>query len=138
VFELWEHIHADRSELETTINSAQTQTSIEIRLFKQQPRKIWPQLYSFNSTPKTPQRDEQLNEFEDVNMFDPQQYDLSTKTIRTDFYETNEKFTLSIYIKQVHDCQIHFTETNFTASFHTKYINIDIHLFYSFLIFFIL
>ena len=54
-------------------------------------------------------------------MIDPQQYDLSIKKLRTDFYETNEKFTLSIYIKQVRDCQIHFTETNFTAIFHTEY-----------------
>ena len=37
-----------------------TQTSIEIHLPKQQPRKIWPQLHSYGSTPITPQRDGQL------------------------------------------------------------------------------
>ena len=54
IFQLWEHIYSDQVEINTTINSARTQTSIEIRLIKQQPRKSWPQLYSFNSTPITP------------------------------------------------------------------------------------
>jgi hypothetical protein len=54
-------------------------------------------------------------------MMDQKQYDLSIKTLKTNFFETSEAFTLSIYIKQVHDCQVHFTETNFTASFYTKY-----------------
>jgi hypothetical protein len=55
-------------EIERTINSARTQTSIEIRLIKQQPRKNWPQLYSFGSQPITPQRDGELNEYEDENI----------------------------------------------------------------------
>ncbi|CAF0984223.1 unnamed protein product [Adineta steineri] len=119
IFQLWAHIYSDRVEIETTINSSRTQTSIEIRLIKQQPRVIWPQLFSFHSTPITPQRDGQLNAYEDVNMLDQQQYDLAIKKIKTDFFESNETFTTYIYIKQVHDCQIQFTETNFTASFQT-------------------
>jgi hypothetical protein len=50
-----------------------------------------------------------------------QQYDLSIKKLKTNFYETNEKFTSTIYIKQIRDCQVHFTETNFTITFHTEY-----------------
>ncbi|CAF1282003.1 unnamed protein product [Rotaria sordida] len=120
IFQLWEHIYSDRGEIETKINAAQTQTSIEIRLIKQQPRKTWPQLYSYGSIPITPQRDNQLNEYNDIYMIDQEQYDLSIKKLKTDFYETNDKFTSNIYIKQVYDCQLHFTETNFTATFHTN------------------
>jgi hypothetical protein len=118
-FQLWEHIYSDQVEITTTINSAQTQTSIEIRLPKQQPRKLWPQLYSFGSTPITPERDGLLDEYEDVNMFDQQQYDLSIKKLKTDFFETDQTFTSHIYIQQIRNCQVHFTETNFTAIFYT-------------------
>jgi len=55
-------------------------------------------------------------------MIDQQQYDLSIKKLKTDFYETNEKFTLLIYIKKIRDSQVYFTETNFTAIFHTEYV----------------
>jgi HSP20 family molecular chaperone IbpA len=120
-FQLWEHIYSDQVEITTTINSAQTQTSIEIRLPKQQPRKLWPQLYSFGSTPITPERDGLLDEYEDVNMFDQQQYDLSIKKLKTDFFETDQTFTSHIYIQQIRNCQVHFTETNFTAIFYTEY-----------------
>lgn len=120
IFQLWDHIYSDRVEITTQPNSALTQTSIEIRLVKQQPRKIWPQLYSNNSTPVTPERNGQINEYEDVNMIDQQQYDLSIKKLRTDFYESDEKFTSTIYIKQIRECQVHFTETNFTIFFHTE------------------
>jgi hypothetical protein len=54
-------------------------------------------------------------------MIDNQQYELSIKKLKTDFFEANDKFTSCIYIQQVHDCQMYFTETNFTASFHTAY-----------------
>jgi hypothetical protein len=120
-FQLWEHIYSDRVEIERTINSSRTQTSIEIRLIKQQPRKTWPRLYSFDSIPITPQRDGELNEYEDENIIDEQQYDLSIKKIKCDFFESNQTFTSHFYIKQVHACQIHFTETNFTAIFRTEY-----------------
>ncbi|CAF3581966.1 unnamed protein product [Rotaria sp. Silwood1] len=119
-FQLWEHVYGDNSEIETTINSAGTQTSIEIRLPKQQPRTSWPQLYSFGSIPITPQRDNQYNECHEMNIINQQQYDLSIKKIRYEFFETNETFTSNIYIKQVYDFNINFTETNFTAIFHTK------------------
>ncbi len=122
IFQLWEHVYTDQVDINTTINSAQTQTSIEIRLVKQQPRKSWPQLFSYGSIPITPQRDQQLNiDYADVNMIDQQQYDLSIKKLKADFFESNQTFTSSIYIKQIRDCQIHFTETNFTAIFHTEY-----------------
>ncbi|CAF1633950.1 unnamed protein product [Adineta ricciae] len=120
LFRLYEHIYSDRVEIETTINGARTQTSIEIRLFKQQPRTVWPQLYSYDSTPITPRRGVDLTEFHDVCMTDDQHYDLSTKKIKNDFIETNEAITAHFYIKQVRDCQVHFTETNFTASFYSN------------------
>jgi hypothetical protein len=121
IFRLWEHVYSDQVDINTTINSARTQTSIEIHLLKQQTRKIWPQLYSYDSTPITPQRDGQLNEYIDVSMIDRQQYDLSIKKIRTDFFESAQNFTSSIYIKQIRDCQIQFSETNFTAVFYSEY-----------------
>ncbi|UJR15384.1 hypothetical protein I4U23_002332 [Adineta vaga] len=120
IFRLYEHIYSDQVEIETTINSARTQTSIEIHLFKQQPRTVWPQLYSFDSHPITPQRDGQFSECQDMDMIDQQYYELSTKKIRNDFHETTEVFTAYFYVKQVRDCQIHFTETNFTANFYTN------------------
>lgn len=118
LFRLWEHVYVDQVDIQTQPNSALTQTSIEIRLIKQQPRKTWPQLYSNDSIPITPQRDDQMNDGFDI--VSEKQYDLSLKKLRQDFYETNETFTSNIYIKQVYDCQVNFTETNFTATFHTK------------------
>ena len=118
IFQLWDHVYSDQVDLSTSMNTAQTQTSIEIRLLKQQPRKIWPQLYSYGSTPITPQRDGQLSTYDDVHMLvDRQKYELSLKKVNTNFTETNQTFTSYIYIKQIRDCQIQFTETNFTAVF---------------------
>ncbi|CAF1580390.1 unnamed protein product [Rotaria magnacalcarata] len=120
IFQLWEHIYTDQVEIRTQINSAQTQTSIEISLIKQQPRKTWPQLYSNRSKPIVPQRDEPMSECVDMNMIDEQRNDLSLKKLKQDFFETNETFTSVIYIKQVYNFQVNFTETNFTATFHTN------------------
>lgn len=118
VFQLWEHVYSDQLDISTSTNAAQTQTSIEIRLLKQQPRKQWPQLYSYGSTPITPQRDGQMTNYKDVQMFvDRQKYELPLKKVNTDFSETNQKFTYYVYIKQIRDCQIQFTETNLTAVF---------------------
>ncbi|CAF5136788.1 unnamed protein product, partial [Rotaria socialis] len=80
--------YTDQVEIRTQINSARTQTSIEIRLIKQQPRKTWPQLYSNLSKPILPQRDEPMSECVDMNMIDRQQYDLSLKKLKQDFFET--------------------------------------------------
>lgn len=98
-----------------------TQTSIEIRLIKQQSSHKWPQLHSSGSVPITPQIEDSVDNYHDVAMVDQQQFDVSIKKIKFDFFETDKKFTLHIYIKEVSDCQIHFSETNFTATFHTKY-----------------
>ena len=89
-------------------------------MLKQQSHKLWPQLYSFSSTPITPQRDEQINDTVDSNMTDEEPYLLQVKKLKTDFTETNDSCTSYIYIKEVYDCQINFTETNLTATFHTK------------------
>lgn len=121
IFQLWEHVYTDQVDLNTSTNAAQTQTSIEIRLLKQQPRKMWPQLYSNGSIPITPQRDEQLNTYEEIQMVDRQKYDLSIKKVNTNFTESNQIFTSYFYIKQIRDCQIQFTETNFTAVFCCEY-----------------
>ena len=120
IFQLWEHVYCDQMDLSTSVNAAQTQTSIEIRLLKQQPRKTWPQLYSFGSTPITPERDGQLPQYADVLMVDRQEYPLSLKKIKTNFTESDRTFTSYIYIKQLRNCQIQFTETNFTAIFHSE------------------
>jgi hypothetical protein len=54
-------------------------------------------------------------------LIDQQYYDLSMKKLKTNFYESDQTFTSTIYIKKIRDCQVHFTETNFTAIFHTEY-----------------
>jgi hypothetical protein len=54
-------------------------------------------------------------------MIDRKQFDLSIKKLKTDFFESNQNFTAYIYIKQIRDCRIQFTETNFTAIFYTEY-----------------
>lgn len=121
IFQLWNHVYSDQVDLNTSTNAAQTQTSIEIRLLKQATRKMWPQLYSHGSVPITPQRDGQLHTYEEVQMVDRQKYDLSIKKVHTDFSESNQTFTSYIYIKQIRDCKIQFTETNFTAVFCCEY-----------------
>ena len=124
-FELYEHVYTDKVEIETNINGALTQTSIEFHLYKQQPRTAWPQLFSYDSTPVVPQRDEQAwQDCSEMPVAEQQQtVDVSIKKFKTDFFETDEKFTLTIFVKQVHTCQIQFNETNFTATFQTKYVD---------------
>ncbi len=62
-----------------------------------------------------------MAEYIDVNMIDRQKYELSLKKLKTDFFETAQNFTSYIYIKQIRDCRIDFTETNFTAVFYSEY-----------------
>lgn len=119
MFQLWEHIYSDQVEIETAINSARTQTSIELRLTKQQPKTNWPQLYSIHSTPITPARDGQIVEYHDANLIEDDVFDLAVKKLKTNFFESDQTFTVNIYIQQIRDCHVKFTETNFTASFYT-------------------
>ena len=120
-FQLFDHVFTDRSEVETNVNGALTQTAIEIRLYKQQPKLNWPQIHSYNSLPITPNRDEQTwHDCQDVNMIEQGEGEISIKRLNTNFNETNERFTLTIYIKQVQHCRASFTETNFTVNFQTK------------------
>jgi hypothetical protein len=56
-----------------------------------------------------------------------QPYELSIKKLKTDFTETMDNKVVScIFIKQVYNCQLQFTETNFTAIFYTKFENYDV------------
>lgn len=121
-FQLYDHVYSDKVEIETNINGAMTQTSIEITLFKQQKRTEWPQLFSFDSTPLTPLRNEQTwQDWEETPIADqPPTVDVSVKQFKPAFFETDEKFTLNIMVKQAHMCHIQFNETNFTATFQTK------------------
>lgn len=51
-------------------------------------------------------------------------YEISIKKFPTEFTETKDhKAILRILVKQTYDCQVQFTETNFTAIFHTKFEN---------------
>jgi hypothetical protein len=119
-FQLYGHVYADRAEISTTTNAAFTQTLIEICLLKQQPGTSWPQLYTLGSYPITPhQDDQQWHDCEDTGMIDCKQIEIPLKKFKTDFFESNDKFTLTIYIKNSFDCRVQFTETNFTALFQT-------------------
>ena len=98
-----------------------TQTSIEIRLVKQNPRVDWPQIHSFHSTPIVPNRDESIwHDCRDVTMSEEHFTDLSLKKLRTDFNETNEKFTSFIYVRNATNVRVDFTETNFTLFFQSR------------------
>jgi hypothetical protein len=53
-------------------------------------------------------------------------YELSIKKLSTDFTEiSTDRAIVCIHIKQVHNCQIQFTETNFTVIFYTKFENFN-------------
>ena len=106
--------------MKVEINEKRNKTTIELSLRKQQPDTKWPQLCS-QTNPKTPQRNN-----EDTNMIDEQinsshPYQIAIKNLKTEFVETNDNRVKSkILIEKVHDCQVQFTETNFTATFYTK------------------
>jgi hypothetical protein len=59
---------------------------------------------------------------QDINSaIQEQPYELSIKKIETEFIETADNKAISkILIKEVYDCQVQFTDTNFTAIFNTK------------------
>lgn len=78
-------------------------------------------MYSYQSTPITPARDGLPTEYHDANMIEDDVFDLPIKKLKKlDFMETDQTFTAMIYLKQIRDCQVKFTETNFTASFYTE------------------
>ncbi len=67
-----------------------------------------------------------------------QPYELSIKKLTTDFTETMDNKAVScIFIKQVYNCQLQFTETNFTAIFYTKFENYDV-IFFIFVFFIVM
>jgi hypothetical protein len=122
VFQLYEHIYPDQTEMTSKINETRTQTTIELRLHKQQTQTTWPQLCSYLSNPKTPQQNDQNIDMIDLQIDYSHPYELSLKKLRADFTETNTNKAISkIYIKDVYNCQVQFTETNFTATFYTKF-----------------
>ncbi|CAM4740025.1 unnamed protein product [Rotaria magnacalcarata] len=124
-FQLYEHVYSDRTEMKIDMNETRTQTTLEVRLYKQQIHTVWPQLYSLQTVPITPQQNDLNNDPSDrqINSNTEQQeepIELSLKNIKIEFVETNfGTVVLSILVKQVSKLQIRFTETNFTAIFQT-------------------
>ncbi len=119
LFQLYDHVYSDQTEMKAEINATKTQTVIELRLYKQQIHTTWPQLYNRQYTPITPQQQNS-----NIDMIDQQEppYELSIKKVQTNFTEpAANKATLHILIKQVFDCQVQFTDTNFTAIFYSKF-----------------
>lgn len=122
-FQLYDHVYPDQLEVSLNWNKCHTQTSIEIRLPKQKPNVTWTQINSLNSVPIVPTDDKSMwHDCQDVTMTEENFVPIPLKKFSTDFYETNEKFTTTIYVKQVHNCRVQFTETNFTMSFQTKFV----------------
>ncbi|CAF0807692.1 unnamed protein product [Rotaria sordida] len=123
-FQLYAHVYAATPEMKAQINENRTQTTIELRLFKQTPI-TWPQLYSLQSTPITPQRNDlnkDMNDQEKHSSIEQQEpYVLSIKKLKTEFLELTHNTAISnICIKEVYNCQVQFNETNFTAIFCTN------------------
>ncbi|CAF2742050.1 unnamed protein product [Rotaria sp. Silwood2] len=123
-FELYEHIYSDKTEIKTEINENRTQTTINLCLYKQA-HKMWPQLHSLQSTPIIPERNnlnKDMNNQEKHSSIEQQEsYELSIKKLKTEFIESTPNTAISyIYINEVYNCQVQFTETNFTAKFCTN------------------
>lgn len=116
-FQLFEHVYSDQSTTTAEINAAQTRTTIEISLLKQQPRTIWPQLHSYNSTPRTPQRPDPKTSSSISTL---PVYQLSTKKLSSAFSETTDTARWFLTVPQVSSCQVQFNETNFTITFQTR------------------
>ena len=117
IFQLFEHVYSDQSTTTEEINAAQTRTTIEISLLKQQPRTIWPQLHSYNSTPRTPQRPDPKARSSISTLPD---YQLSTKKLSAVFSETSSTAQWFLALTQVSSCKVQFNETNFTLTFQTR------------------
>jgi hypothetical protein len=117
MFELYDHVYADRIEVETEINANKTQTTIKLRLQKHNTQQKWPQLYNNLHIPVISQRN-----IENIDSNDKQEqpYELSFKRITHDFTETKNEAIVHIMIKQVFDCEVQFTATNFTATFQSN------------------
>ena len=124
-FQLYEHVYSDRCEINTTSSDAEPKTSIEIKLPKQQPKTMWPRLCSLKSTPITPETNRYIlsDQLLDAPMTidsSEQPFEITIKKLKTNYYETNETFTLTIYVKHVVHLDVKFSETNFTATFRSK------------------
>ena len=125
-FQLFAHVYQDQSSIKEKTNEAQTKTTIELTLIKQQPRTRWPQLHSYNSTPVTPHRPDHTPEVIDSKTSSSIStlpvYQISTKKLITDFSETDETARWYIFMSKVSSCDAKFTETNFTITFQTKFV----------------
>lgn len=117
-FHLYDHIFSDQIECSVKINENKTRTSIKLRLYKQRKNQSWPQLYSRQSIPITPNEQSKLA---DDSLSENQTYNLVFKKIHSEFTETSDnKALVQIFIPGVSDCEVQFTETNFTVIFSTK------------------
>lgn len=124
---MYDHIYPEQIEVKVT--SSDNQTIIELRLLKQHELTTWPQLHSRHSSPITPDRknlkvdpiDDQIHSF--VN--EPEPYDLPIKKTRYEFTETmDNKAIVRIDVKKINSCHVQFTETNFTATFYSTFVDV--------------
>ncbi|CAF3885372.1 unnamed protein product [Adineta steineri] len=124
-FDLYAHIYSEQTEVTAKINENRTQTIIELRLFKQERDIPWPQLHSRQSIPTIIEvSDSNIDMKEDEihsSIEEEPPYDLSIKKIPSSFQETyDNRVIVHFSIRDVYNCHVQFTETNFTVTFHTK------------------
>jgi alpha-glucosidase (family GH31 glycosyl hydrolase) len=122
---LYDHIFPDETEIKTRLN--QHQTIIEVCLCKQT-HTTWPQLYSRLSTPITPEQkdinDNQIDQHIYSTIEDEKTYELPIKKTYYRFSETVDgKAIVHITLAEVQNCEVQFTETNFTVNFFSKFAN---------------
>ncbi|CAF0764881.1 unnamed protein product [Didymodactylos carnosus] len=144
-FQLFGHIYPDKTEINTDKNN--TQTSISITLYKQQPRVVWHTLHSLSSIPITPQRHSVHTGISSDRHYDTSSTETATTTVTnstfllndhnseqldatTHFHElqfkkmeseisgeTDATITTNFHIKKVEILSVRFTETNFIVNF---------------------
>ncbi|UJR31273.1 hypothetical protein I4U23_018773 [Adineta vaga] len=123
-FQLYSPIYSDQVEIEGTINENRTQTTIQLRLHKQRKQLTWPQLCSRQTNSIIQQENNEHIEMTNLEMkpsiLQEQSEEISLKKIQQTFIETNDNKAISrLQIKQVQDCHVNFTDTNFTIIFQT-------------------
>lgn len=120
---MYDHVFPDLTEIKTNLN--QNQTIIRIVLHKQT-QTTWPQLNSSLFTPITPEQKEATTNLIDQQIHstieDEKLYEIQIKKTLFQFNETPDgKATVEVMIENTRNCQIQFTETNFTISFYSKF-----------------
>ena len=112
-----------------TVTHTENQTIIEFRIKKQHGQTPWPQLYSRHSYPILPEQNNATIDLIDQSIHstidEPQPYELPIRKTLFDFTETmDNKAIVKINLKEIRDCQVQYTETNFTATFYSKFVDV--------------